>query len=72
MSITDIEYKDLMRESCRFWIRGQTYQVRDELKNWGARWHPAKKSWYLDASYGCEHVKVLRKIPGLIVTEGEE
>lgn len=39
-----------MDERCDYWIKGNTYELREFLKNWGCMWYPDEKAWKMYCS----------------------
>jgi len=57
-----------------YWVKGDTFGIKDELKEWGCIWYPEKKMWRVCSTHSQDtvfkHLKLLgcELIPVLLPT----
>lgn len=64
--MTNISHDELMKPIEEYWVQNGTsnsYELREEIKNWGGFWVPEHKCWAITAP--CDSAKRVLKSIGL-------
>lgn len=65
----DLTFEELDKKMTKYFIYGNTYEYKEELKSWACFWVPEKKAWCLETIEDGMDILVIKSLPNITVVK---